>query len=407
MQPGSRVTITVGRFEVQPRRRRPPRPSREGRGAARRALVRARGLARVGRGGVRRRRGGRARGRAGAAGARRVAGTGRTASGSRWTRAAGCSAPTPCSPSCTGRSARTARSRGCSSCSTCPTWAPACSRRRCAWTRSCSRTCSPPRARRRSRYMAVREADWRAGADVVRATLAPLGLPLFVKPARLGSSVGIAKVAAADRARRRARRRLRPRRARDRRGVQRRDRGRVRGDGLPRAGGVRARRGRAAQGGADWYDYEAKYGEGGVELRVPAGIPEAAAAEVRRLAVDTFLRVGCAGLARVDFFVEDGGRVLVNELNTLPGMTPTSAFPKLWAAAGRAVAGGVRPPAGLRARAPPRRARRPRLLEGEAGLDRTEAKPVMRPPAEAERPASPSDRGPDDPRSTSISARTA
>jgi D-alanine-D-alanine ligase len=86
-------------------------------------------------------------------------------------------------------------------------------------------------------------------------------------------------------------------------------------------------------GGAEWYDYEAKYSEGGVRLQVPARIPDAATAEVRRLAVDTFLRVGCAGLARVDFFVEDG-RVLVNELNTLPGMTPTSAFPKLWEAAG-------------------------------------------------------------------------
>jgi D-alanine-D-alanine ligase len=67
---------------------------------------------------------------------------------------------------------------------------------------------------------------------------------------------------------------------------------------------------------------------------VPARIADDAAADVRRLAVETFLRVGCAGLARVDFFVEDGGRVLVNELNTLPGMTPTSAFPKLWEAAG-------------------------------------------------------------------------
>jgi D-alanine-D-alanine ligase len=87
-------------------------------------------------------------------------------------------------------------------------------------------------------------------------------------------------------------------------------------------------------GGAEWYDYEAKYGPGGVELRVPAGISEADAATVRRLAAETFLRVGCAGLARVDFFVEAGGRVLVNELNTLPGMTPTSAFPKLWEATG-------------------------------------------------------------------------
>ena len=87
-------------------------------------------------------------------------------------------------------------------------------------------------------------------------------------------------------------------------------------------------------GGAEWYDYEAKYADGGVELQVPARLPDAVAAEVRRRAVETFLRVGCAGLARVDFFVEDGGRVLVNELNTLPGMTPTSAFPKLWEATG-------------------------------------------------------------------------
>ena len=62
---------------------------------------------------------------------------------------------------------------------------------------------------------------------------------------------------------------------------------------------------------------------------------------VRRLAVDTFLRVGCAGLARVDFFVEDGERVLVNELNTMPGFTATSVYPKLWEASGRAVPGAV------------------------------------------------------------------
>jgi D-alanine-D-alanine ligase len=71
-----------------------------------------------------------------------------------------------------------------------------------------------------------------------------------------------------------------------------------------------------------------------MELRVPAAISEAATASVRALAAETFLRVGCAGLARVDFFVE-GDRVLVNELNTIPGMTPTSAYPKLWAATGR------------------------------------------------------------------------
>jgi D-alanine-D-alanine ligase len=87
--------------------------------------------------------------------------------------------------------------------------------------------------------------------------------------------------------------------------------------------------------GADWYDYAAKYEPGGMELVVPARLPEPVREEVRRLACDTFLRVGCTGLARVDFFV-DGDRVLVNELNTMPGFTQTSVFPKLWEAAGLA-----------------------------------------------------------------------
>ena len=181
-------------------------------------------------------------------------------------------------------------------------------------------------------YAAVREPRWRVAPDAVRAELAPLGLPLFVKPARLGSSVGIAKVRAAeelDGA-------LDGAFAHDPLVIVEAFSGGAEVEcavvGLYEAeasvpGEV------VLLGGAEWYDYEAKYSEGGVELRVPAAIPDAAVAEVRRLAVDTFLRVGCAGLARVDFFVEDG-RVLVNELNTLPGMTPTSAFPKLWEAAG-------------------------------------------------------------------------
>jgi D-alanine-D-alanine ligase len=83
----------------------------------------------------------------------------------------------------------------------------------------------------------------------------------------------------------------------------------------------------------EWYDYEAKYGDGGMELVVPARLPDEVRERVRALAVDTFVRVGCAGLARVDFFVEDG-EVLVNELNTMPGFTATSAYPKLWEASG-------------------------------------------------------------------------
>jgi D-alanine-D-alanine ligase len=183
------------------------------------------------------------------------------------------------------------------------------------------------------RYAAVREARWREDAEAVRTELAPLGMPLFVKPARLGSSVGIAKVRTEDELAA----------ALD---------GAFGHDGLVIAEAFSA--GTEVEcavlgwhapeasvpgevvllRGAEWYDYEAKYSDGGVELRVPARIAPEAVAEVRRLAVETFERVGCAGLARVDFFVEADGRVLVNELNTLPGMTPTSAFPKLWAAAG-------------------------------------------------------------------------
>jgi D-alanine-D-alanine ligase len=81
----------------------------------------------------------------------------------------------------------------------------------------------------------------------------------------------------------------------------------------------------------DWYDYEAKYTEGGMELVVPARTPHLE--EVRRLAVEVFAIVGCAGMARVDFFVTADG-VLVNELNTIPGFTPTSVYAKLWEATG-------------------------------------------------------------------------
>jgi D-alanine-D-alanine ligase len=85
---------------------------------------------------------------------------------------------------------------------------------------------------------------------------------------------------------------------------------------------------------ADWYDYEAKYTEGGMELVVPARVPPEVRERIRSLACDVFRRSGCAGLARVDFFVEDGERVLVNELNTMPGFTDTSVFAKLFGASG-------------------------------------------------------------------------
>jgi D-alanine-D-alanine ligase len=84
-------------------------------------------------------------------------------------------------------------------------------------------------------------------------------------------------------------------------------------------------------GGEDgWYDYEAKYTPGGMELVVPARISDAARERVRALAVTAFRLAGCSGLARADFFV-DGEDVLLNELNTMPGFTPTSVYGELWA----------------------------------------------------------------------------
>ena len=107
---------------------------------------------------------------------------------------------------------------------------------------------------------------------------------------------------------------------------------------------------------AEWYDYEAKYQPGGMDLVVPARLEDATRARVRELAVEVFRRSGCAGLARVDFFVEDGGRVLVNELNTMPGFTETSVFPKLFEESGHPVPGPADAPGRARDRAPRARA---------------------------------------------------
>ena len=182
-------------------------------------------------------------------------------------------------------------------------------------------------------YLAVRETAWQDTPDAVRASLEELGLPLFVKPARLGSSVGISKVSGAeelDGALETAFQHdglaiveaFSP-------GIE--VECAVTGNGEPEA----SLPAEVVLQGADWYDYEAKYSPGGVELEIPARVDGAVIAEIQALARETFARVGCSGLARVDFFVEDGGRVLVNELNTLPGMTATSGFPKMWEASGR------------------------------------------------------------------------
>ena len=181
-------------------------------------------------------------------------------------------------------------------------------------------------------YEAVREVDWQDDPGAVLARVEALGRPLFVKPARLGSSVGISKVGEGGLEISEA---LRSAFAHDplviveafSSGLE--IECSVLGNLRPEASVP----GEIVLQGADWYDYEAKYTPGGMELVAPARIPEAVAEQVRELAVETFVRVGCSGLARVDFFVE-GDVVLVNELNTMPGFTATSVFPKLWEASG-------------------------------------------------------------------------
>ena len=86
--------------------------------------------------------------------------------------------------------------------------------------------------------------------------------------------------------------------------------------------------------GRDWYDYEAKYTDGIAKLLIPAPLPPALAAEFRRLAVAAFRAIDAAGLARVDFFLDTDDRIWVNEINTIPGFTRFSAYPRLWEATG-------------------------------------------------------------------------
>ena len=85
---------------------------------------------------------------------------------------------------------------------------------------------------------------------------------------------------------------------------------------------------------AEWYDYSAKYDEGGMDLVVPARIAQATRLRVQELAVEAFVATDCEGMARIDFFAEPDGDVVVNEINTIPGFTATSVYAKLFEASG-------------------------------------------------------------------------
>jgi D-alanine-D-alanine ligase len=188
-------------------------------------------------------------------------------------------------------------------------------------------------------FLSVRAERFARSRAEVLAEAANLGLPVFVKPAHLGSSVGIVKVAE-EQALAEA---LETAFAHDDLVIVE---AMAQGTEVE-CGVLGAAREQRLHGGppalastpgeivlaGEWYDFAAKYTPGGMELKVPARISPTAGERVRELAVETFIAAGCAGLARVDFFV-DGERVLVNELNTMPGFTPTSVYAKLMETSG-------------------------------------------------------------------------
>jgi D-alanine-D-alanine ligase len=174
-----------------------------------------------------------------------------------------------------------------------------------------------------------------AGKEGWRERIPALGLPLWVKPSRLGSSVGISRVASLEELDDAVELALRhdPRVIVEASAHGREVECSVLGNESPETslpGEIVAH--------AEWYDFEAKYSEGGMELTVPAPIPAEQADRVRSLAAEVFGLAGCSGLARCDFFVEPDGEVLVNEINTMPGFTETSVYAKLFEASGIAYA---------------------------------------------------------------------
>jgi D-alanine-D-alanine ligase len=183
-------------------------------------------------------------------------------------------------------------------------------------------------------FLVVKRRDWEREPEAVLARVeAALGYPCFVKPVNLGSSVGITKAhhrqelrLALDIAARYDRRLLVEQSAEDCREIE----VSVLGNDDPIAsipGEIVPHR--------EFYDYIAKYVDEETELKIPADLPPPVAERVRELGVRAFLAIDCAGMARVDLFVaRDYSRIYVNELNTIPGFTSISMYPKLWEASG-------------------------------------------------------------------------
>ena len=205
--------------------------------------------------------------------------------------------------------------------------------------------------------VAVRAARWAADPSGVTEQVRELGLPVFVKPARGGSSIGISKVTDLADLPRAVEDALRcdPKVLVEAAVVGREVECGILEDssGVPQASVPAEIR---VVGDHEFYDFEAKYLDGATVLDVPADLPAELTARLQALARRAYDALDCEGLARVDFFVGPDGSLTVNEVNTMPGFTPTSMFPRMWAASGldypalvdRLVAAALRRGTGLR-----------------------------------------------------------
>jgi D-alanine-D-alanine ligase len=191
-------------------------------------------------------------------------------------------------------------------------------------------------------YVVIRDRDWIRDPAACREAVDALGYPVFVKPSRGGSSLGITKVSSLDE----LDEAVAVARAHDPKVIveaSAKDPREIEVGVLGSAGGGPAQVSVCGEvavsgGGHDFYDFETKYlpeGEEYLALSVPADLPEEIAADIRAKALIAFDAIEAEGLARVDFFLDADGRVVINEINTMPGFTPTSMFPRLWAASGK------------------------------------------------------------------------
>ncbi|MGZ4154323.1 MAG: D-alanine--D-alanine ligase family protein, partial [Actinomycetota bacterium] len=183
-------------------------------------------------------------------------------------------------------------------------------------------------------YEVIVEREWDEDPEAVVARASGLGLPLFTKPAALGSSVGITKVHRAQELEAGLAEAFRfGRKAVVEHGLEgiREIECAVLGNDDP----VASIAGEIVPTGHEFYDYEAKYlDEHGAQLLIPADLTPATLERVQRMAVAAFRAIDCAGMARVDFFLRGDDALWVNEINTIPGFTQISMYPKLWQASG-------------------------------------------------------------------------